>query len=483
MFILRALFALLLASLSSLAVADGGPFPATPGEWSTASCNASMYQHDLTPYPGATWSCKATPNPNIQTCGVTYANGSYSGKCNIDKGPDTCPAGANASTGASGQSLCTCTAGLRPSNGQCVATPICPEGQHEEGGACVPDNCKSNETRVNGVCVPDPPCPTGQSRVNGKCTPFKCPDKGTVSDQWYELSSNSQAATCLYNNRDGTYCTMTIKPSVVASAGGSTSYIGGYGVYTGSACGPSEPGKPTPQDPDKPDGDPDTGTKPPGPNDPRPADKPSGAPPTPGGGGPGNTPQPPNPDGTCPPGTYKSGGQCYSNNPPKPPPDGDGKCPNGYIKVGAQCIPLMPRPDGDGNGDDDKSSFGGQCAAVTCDGDAIQCAMVREQYRRNCQLFENDTDPSSLTNAALSGADQDSAAALKAAAQQVSVGSLDQSGMGWSRSCPADPSFEVAGKTFDIPFSKVCGVLGVLSAAGLGLTLLSCLMWVVGRKD
>lgn len=54
---------------------------------------------------------------------------------------------------------CTCVAPYVESDGQCRRPPPCPEGEHEEGGACVPDHCKPHEIRVAGFCVPSPPEP------------------------------------------------------------------------------------------------------------------------------------------------------------------------------------------------------------------------------------------------------------------------------------------------------------------------------------
>lgn len=390
----RLILCALLALFAHPVLADGGPFPASPPGQDTSYCNTTNFPAAGVPgmvAAGGSWSC--TPNANgTQRCGWLAPNGYFAGQCSTTLTPPSCPAGANAVTGPGGESLCTCTAGLRPFDGQCVAAPVCPEGQVEQGGACVPVACKPNETRVNGVCVPEPPCPAGQQRVNGVCKPYTCPAGGTASDQWYDLTSASTSSTCLYNSTNGTYCVLTIKPQVIARTNGAVTYMGGYGVYTGGTCGPSEPGKPTPQDPEKPGGDPNDGTKPPGPNDPKPTKPPSGGG-QPGGPGGGN----PNPDGTCPPGTYKSNGKCYPKDPPKEPPDNDGKCPQGYVKVGSECVPLQPPPD-DEEGKD-PSQFGGQCAATTCEGDAIQCAIVRDQYRRACELFEKESLESQLYGA------------------------------------------------------------------------------------
>ncbi|KKI11603.1 hypothetical protein XA67_24075 [Comamonas thiooxydans] len=149
----------------------------------------------------------------------------------------------------------------------------------------------------------------------------------------------------------------------------------------------------------------------------------------------------------------------------------------------AQC-----KGDSNGDGKDGGGSFGGSCeGGFTCEGDALQCAQLREQYKHNCETMGKDKDANSLTNKALNGTDDKSADALKASAGQVSVSStFDQSGLGWSHSCPADPriplGFGGSNSEFSIPFSRICGPLGVLSLAGVGITLLGCGVWVLGGK-
>ena len=355
-----------------------------------------------------------------------------------------CPAGS----ALSGDS-CQCVPPLVDIGGECKP-PACPVGQHEEGGACVPDSCQPNETRVNGVCVPEPPCPAGQSRVNGQCKPFKCPTNGTASDQWYELESAGVSSTCLYNSVDKTYCVLRVTPLMAGYKDGKRTYMGGYGIYTGGTCGPSEPGKPRPVDPKNPDGDPDKGTKPAGPNDPKPSDKPTGSG---GGGGPGNTPSPPNPDGTCPAGTYKSGGKCYQKDPPPKPPDTDGKCPSGYVKVGDSCIALMPLEDKDDG--EEKSSFGGQCDAVACEGDAIQCAIVRDQYKRSCELMEKESTESQLytTNKGKQG---NQTGDLPGNQTINMAGRIDTSdALGAGSAGVSDLNVTVWGQSVTLPFSQV----------------------------
>lgn len=132
-----------------------------------------------------------------------------------------------------------------------------------------------------------------------------------------------------------------------------------------------------------------------------------------------------------------------------------------------------------------ESSFSGTCgAAPSCTGDAIQCAMVQEQYRRNCQLYEPDTDPNSAVNKALAGNDPGNVDAMKAAAAAapVGVGSFDFNGRGWSRACPQDPTFLLpwaGGREWSLPFSKLCTPLGLAADVAVALTALGCALFVL----
>lgn len=131
-----------------------------------------------------------------------------------------------------------------------------------------------------------------------------------------------------------------------------------------------------------------------------------------------------------------------------------------------------------------KGNFGGSCGSWTCEGDAIQCAIAKEQHKTNCKLFDEKTSHP-LTQAALDGTDEQSAEKLKGKAEQISVGSnFNQAGFGWAKGCPADPDIPLGfvSQSFTIPFSRICGPLEALSLAGVGVTLLGCLVWVIGGK-
>ena len=130
---------------------------------------------------------------------------------------------------------------------------------------------------------------------------------------------------------------------------------------------------------------------------------------------------------------------------------------------------------GEGEGEG-KGSFGGSCTSgFTCEGDAAQCAIAKEQHRINCEQLR-EVDGSAI------GGSGESADDLKAAADLITVERLDDTGLGWSRSCPADEEISLgfASGSLTIPFSKLCGILGSMASILLAITALGLLYWLVG---
>lgn len=133
------------------------------------------------------------------------------------------------------------------------------------------------------------------------------------------------------------------------------------------------------------------------------------------------------------------------------------------------------------------TGFSGSCSSgfkATSD-DAVINAMAEEQYRRNCQLYTSDTDQSSLYNQAANGTDSKNADSLKKNGSTVNIpSSLDMSGFGWGRSCPADPMFTFPyGIVVTLPFSKICFLLQIMGYFGVALTLLVSVIWVSGLRE
>lgn len=118
------------------------------------------------------------------------------------------------------------------------------------------------------------------------------------------------------------------------------------------------------------------------------------------------------------------------------------------------------------NGEEGKGSFSGSCqAGFTCDGDAVMCAIAKEQHTRACQLFKEDTAEGQLY-AAEKG---------KEGAQRgegIDLGTIDLGGGSGSLiktdsligegSCVQDLQFQFMGEPVIIPLSSLCPYLAML---------------------
>lgn len=483
-----ALFAVF-SLLATSAIALLNPVPVY--EWSIA---------DTTGHPSAAAACASQ--------GLTVSNfvSEVMGYCKNSDGanvavivrntlPSACPSNSTAVTGG-----CQCSAGYEEKDGQCRPVNPCPEGQVEQGGACVPENCKPNEIRVAGVCVPEPPCPPGETRVNGVCKKNGCEAGKTID----EYETNGDATTFYCEPYGGKNCMVRVNPSVCISADGQTS-CWGAGRMTGATCTPgsTSPGGDGPGN---------------GPGD-GPGDGPGGNGPKPGDGdndGPGTGPTtppvnppppvPPDPNtGKCPTGTSRyPDGNCYAPTPPPTDPDGDGKCPAGTVKVGTSCVspsppgkpvpdtgtPSNPNPggggDGDGDGDGD-SVFSGSCmGGFVCEGDAIQCAIAREQHRRMCQIMDDKTTPEYLLYESEKLKDgKGKVTGELEGNREVDVSTIINSTdvfLGGGASCPSDPTITLHnGATFVIPYSSLCPYFVILGNILVIISSMSAVLILIRR--
>ncbi|TWG38202.1 hypothetical protein ATF69_2144 [Acidovorax delafieldii] len=539
----RLIVAVLLLCFGPPALADGGPFPATPGQWNTAYCNSTNFPvGQLGAGISASWTCKATANPNVQDCGYTYNNGYYDGKCTQQKGPDSCPSGSTMSTSGSGASVCTCGAGLVPFNGGCQQKPQCPEGTHEEGGACVPNDCKPDETRVNGVCVKDPPCPAGETRINGVCKKNKCKAGASAGD----YTDLSDSVTYLCEMSDGMNCQVRIKPTICVKIDGIESCTGA-GTFTGATCsggnggtgggngsgdaggnnggngsgpgtggggngsngtgsggtgtggggtgtGTGGGGTGTGGGGTGSGGTGSGGTGSGGTGDGGTGNGGTGTGTGNGGSGPGsgsggpNLPPPivipPAPEGVCPDGYHKSGNWCVKN---PVPPDGNGGCPQGSVKINGNCVYTEPPSGGgggtgtggggtgtgSGNGEGEEGNgFGGSCiSGFACEGDAIQCAIAKEQYARNCKLFDDTSAESDLYNAN-KGKTGNQTGDLPGNETISLSGRIDTSDPLGGGGCIGDLSITVWGHGVSLPLSNLCQYLAMLGNILVAVSML-----------
>lgn len=122
------------------------------------------------------------------------------------------------------------------------------------------------------------------------------------------------------------------------------------------------------------------------------------------------------------------------------------------------------------------STIGGSCDAVSCDGDAIQCAIAKEQARRNCQLFDIEANDGKVTagNDAMNGQNQPGDHPGAHAETHDMTGSIDTSdAIGGSGGCPSDESFSYGGTTLTIPWSRTCAGLTLAGQLGVACCLIA----------
>lgn len=124
-----------------------------------------------------------------------------------------------------------------------------------------------------------------------------------------------------------------------------------------------------------------------------------------------------------------------------------------------------------------QSSFGGSCGAWTCEGDAIQCAIAKEQHQRACKLIDDHTSQEAQLYASSKGKDGNVTADLPGNSS-LSFGSehYDSTALLGGGSCVSDLSVEVFGKVVSLPLSNVCPYVQWLRTI---LLAIGALLWMV----
>lgn len=127
---------------------------------------------------------------------------------------------------------------------------------------------------------------------------------------------------------------------------------------------------------------------------------------------------------------------------------------------------------GGGNGDDEASSFGGSCeASFVCEGDAIQCAIAREQHLRNCKMFD-DPSPESLLYEANKGKEGNQTTDLPGNETVSIAGRIDMTNALGAGSCVSDRTVTVWGQSVVLPFSVICPSLAMFGQLLVAVSLL-----------
>lgn len=125
-------------------------------------------------------------------------------------------------------------------------------------------------------------------------------------------------------------------------------------------------------------------------------------------------------------------------------------------------------------------SFGGNCTAgFTCDGDALQCSIAREQYARNCQMFDKATPESSLYDTEKVKTGDQTTALPGNQSITLSASSFSQAPVFASQGLQ-DLHVTVAGKDNTIDMSRLNSWLEILGYIGVSITALVCVRVVFG---
>lgn len=129
---------------------------------------------------------------------------------------------------------------------------------------------------------------------------------------------------------------------------------------------------------------------------------------------------------------------------------------------------------GDGSGGGGDRAFGGSCSSgFTCEGDAIQCAIAKEQHKRNCEMYAK-TDQSDLFLAAIGGNDPGLEALKKENREVVAVDSLISTERFIGGGCIEDLNvpFGTMG-ALTIPFSRLCPYLEMMGNIVVAFSMLA----------
>jgi hypothetical protein len=132
------------------------------------------------------------------------------------------------------------------------------------------------------------------------------------------------------------------------------------------------------------------------------------------------------------------------------------------------------------------STFGGSCGAFSCDGDAVQCAIAKEEYKRNCTLYDTPTPLSDLGDGVSSGNDpQASSLSSLVAGSSMDVKSAFTAAQGsrWlgSGDLP-NVSFNALGHTYSFDLSAYSAYLRVMGNILVAVALVVALRVVTSTN-
>lgn len=144
-------------------------------------------------------------------------------------------------------------------------------------------------------------------------------------------------------------------------------------------------------------------------------------------------------------------------------------------KTSDQCKGENGEEEGDG-------SFGGSCqTGFECDGDALMCSVAKEQHKRACEFFVNETPESQLYGNSVTkqGKVTDDLEGNETISMEGRINQTSALGAG---SCPLrDITVSVMGHTRTLPLSEHCATITAIKNFLVGVAMLIAL-FIVFRK-
>lgn len=118
------------------------------------------------------------------------------------------------------------------------------------------------------------------------------------------------------------------------------------------------------------------------------------------------------------------------------------------------------------------SDFSGSCGTFTCNGDAIQCAISKEQHKRNCELFTNETSMTTDGKAIVNGTAPDNPAKVSNR-ETINVAGIINEGSNIGIGSFQDKNIFLAGGGLTLPFSKLNFIMQILGGFILAASYLN----------
>lgn len=128
-------------------------------------------------------------------------------------------------------------------------------------------------------------------------------------------------------------------------------------------------------------------------------------------------------------------------------------------------------------------SGGADCASPpVCTGDEITCGLLKETWKRNCKIFEEDSTESILYRSSSTKTGDLTGTLTTNSTVNLGAGNFDQTNLLGTGSCIHDLTVTVMAHPFVLPLSQICSFLSTLGAALLAVSFIVAAKIVSGRK-